>query len=476
VNVSPSGAGYVKVAGVAYAGPLSYSTSPTVELEAVPAAGYVFINWDGAVTGNDDNPTTVAMSCSKTVTANFLSEDATGTIGDSVWEDKDADGIRDGQDLGINGVVVNLYGSDDKLIKTTTTAGGGFYSFTDLEPGSYYLKFSYSIIGGYIFSPMDQGSNDQVDSDVNAKGISGIITLIYGQTDMSWDAGMYRPSILTYSIALSPGLQIISLPLVPRETRPQEALSDLDYSIVAMYLKSAASFRLYVKGYATEEGFIWKDGLGYWVEMNSPGTLTFSGTELDNESTTQLSYDVNTGWNLIGYKSTIPRIPGNYLARIQGKYDIVYGYGGGFFIVGPEGNDLMEPGQGYWIHMTSPGTIYPPLEQITENITIQQAHDIINAVPADPRLVILDVRTPTEFSSGHIAGAANLDVNSDVNSLTFTEDVNNLDKTKMYVVYCKAGTRSAKALNIMKNLGFREAYNMQGGIDGWKAAGFPTVP
>ena len=470
--VSPSNAGNVKVDGVIYTVPIQYATVATVGLEAVPAAGYIFVDWSGGVTGNA-NPTTVTMSCDRTVTANFLSEDATGTIGDSVWEDKDADGIRDGQDLGINGVVVNLYDSDHNFIKTTTTAGGGFYSFTDLEPGSYYLKFSYSIIGGYIFSPMDQGSNDQVDSDVNAKGITGIITLIYGQTDMSWDAGMYRPSILTYSIALSPGLQIISLPLVPRETRPQEALSDLDYSIVAMYLKSAASFRLYVKGYATEEGFIWKDGLGYWVEMNSPGTLTFSGTELDNESIAPLSYDVNTGWNLIGYKSTIPRIPGNYLASIQGKYDIVYGYGdGGFFIVGPEGHNLMEPGQGYWIHMTLPGTIYPPLEQTIENITVQQAHDMINAVPADPRLVILDVRTPTEFSSGHIANAANLDRYS----TTFTEDLNNLDKTKMYIVYCGVGGRSAYALNIMKNLGFREAYNMEGGITAWIAAGFSVVP
>jgi len=228
---------------------------------------------------------------------------------------------------------------------------------------------------------------------------------------------------------------------------------------------------LYVQGYAPEEGFIWKDGLGYWLEMNNPGTLTFSGTELDNESIGPLSYDVNTGWNLIGFKSTVPRQPEDYLASIDGKYDIIYGYGGGFFIVGPEGHDLMEPGQGYWIHMIEPGTIYPPLEQILEDITVQQAYDMINAIPANPGLVILDVRRQTEYDDGHIENSANLDYYS----TTFTEDLNNLDKTRMYIVYCKSGVRSANTLNIMDNLGFREAYNMEGGITDWIAAGFPIV-
>lgn len=470
MNVSPSGAGSVKVDGIVYTGPKSYEQYATVELEAVVNSGYIFVNWSGALSGSD-NPIDLVMSCSKTVTANFLSEDATGTIGNFVWEDKDADGVQDIGEPGINGVVVNLYDSDDDFIKTTTTAGGGFYSFTDLEPGSYYLIFIY-FIGGYTFSPMDQGSNDQIDSDADVKGRTGIIILAYGQTDLKWDAGMYRPNILTYSIPLSSGLQLISLPLVPKETQPEVALSGLDFSISAMYLKAAASFKLYVRDYTPEVGFVWEDGLGYWLEMNSPGTLTFSGTELDNESITSLSYDVNTGWNLIGFKSTVPRQPEDYFASIDGKYDIIYGYGGGgFFVVGSEGNDLMEPGQGYWIHMIEPGTIYPPLEQILENISVQQAYDMINAIPADPSLVILDVRTQTEYDDGHIENAAHLNYYSP----TFTVDLNNLDKTRTYIVYCKSGGRSANTLDIMENLGFREAYNMEGGITDWIVVGFPVV-
>lgn len=470
MNVSPLGAGSIEVDGVVYTGPKSYEQYTTVELEAVANTGYVFVNWSGGITGNN-NPENLTLNCSKSVIANFLSEDATGTIGNFIWEDKDADGIQDIGEPGINGVVVKLYDSDDNFINTTTTAGGGFYSFTDLEPGSYYLVFTH-YIGGYIFSPINQGSSDQVDSDVDIKGRTCIITLAYGQTDIKWDAGMYRPNILTYSIPLSSGLQLISLPLVPKETQPEVALSGLDFSVSAMYLKAAASFRLYVRDYTPEVGFVWEDGLGYWLEMNSAGTLTFSGTELNNESIGPVAYDVNTGWNLIGFKSTIPRQPEDYLASINGKYDIIYGYGeGGFFVVGPECYELIEPGRGYWIHMIEPGTIYPPLEQILENITTQQAYDMINTIPVDLRLVILDVRTQSEYDAGHIENAANLDYYSS----TFTQDLNNLDKTSMYIVYCRYGGRSANALNIMENLGFREAYNILGGINEWIASGFTVV-
>ena len=470
MNVSPSGAGHVKVNSVIYTGPIQFTLNDVVELEAVPATGYVFTNWSGALTGSS-NPIDLTMSCNKNVIANFLSDDATGTIGNLVWEDKDADGIQDIGEPGINGIVVNLYDSNNNFLSTKTTAGGGFYSFTDLEPGSFYLEFIH-YVGGYIFSPKDQGSNDQVDSDVDVKGYTSIITLTYGQTDMKWDAGIYLPNILTYSIPLSSGLQLISLPIVPKETQPQVALSGLDFIFTAMYKKSAASFMLYVKDYAPEGGFVWGDGLGYWIEMNSPGTLTFSGTELDNKSIGPLSYDVNTGWNLVGFKSTIPRQPEEYFASIDGKYDVIYGHANGsFFIPGTGGHELLEPGMGYWLNMTEPGIIYPPLEQIIANITVQQAYDIIYAIPANPRLVILDVRTQAEYDSGHIENAANLDYYSP----TFTQDINNLDKTRVYIIYCRSGGRPANALNIMKNLGFREAYNMLGGINGWIDAGFPVI-
>ena len=77
--------------------------------------------------------------------------------------------------------------------------------------------------------------------------------------------------------------------------------------------------------------------------------------------------------------------------------------------------------------------------------------------------VLLDVRTPEEFAAGHIPNAINLNYNAP----DFTEQVNKLDKSKTYLVYCKAGSRSAGAANIMSTNGFHTIYNLKGGIMAW---------
>jgi len=457
-----------------YTGSARFTQYSTVILEAVPAEGYEFSYWTGALTGNS-TPVNLIMNCSKQVTAQFSSLTAppsnSTSIGNFVWKDKDADGIQDTEESGIDGITVNLHDSADNFIKATTTSGGGFYSFNGLEPGSYYLKF-VEYAGGYIFSPANQGTNDQVDSNADLTGRTSIATLNHGETDMNWDAGMYRPTSLNYTLQLSSGLNLISLPLIPQETRPQVALDSLDFSVATMYEESAEIFRSYIKASPPEAGFLWKDGPGYWFNMNGAGTLTLSGSELDNETTTPLSYDVGEGWNLIGFKSTTPQWPTDYLESIEGKYNIIYGYAdGGFFAVGAQGHELMQPGQGYWIYMTEPGTIIPPLEQIIDNITTEEAHAMIYADPGNPGLVILDVRIQVEYDNEHIENVAHLDYYS----LTITEDLNNLDKTRTYIVYCRSAKRSGLTLDIMKDLGFRKVYNMLGGILQWIDDGYDVV-
>ena len=109
--------------------------------------------------------------------------------------------------------------------------------------------------------------------------------------------------------------------------------------------------------------------------------------------------------------------------------------------------------------------------QIIENITPQEAFTLIQNNQNNPDFVILDVRTPEEFADGHIENAINLDYYSE----TFRDDLNKLDKNKKYLIYCRSGNRSGKALNIMEELNFREVYNMVGGIIAWEAAELPTV-
>lgn len=85
--------------------------------------------------------------------------------------------------------------------------------------------------------------------------------------------------------------------------------------------------------------------------------------------------------------------------------------------------------------------------------------------------ILLDVRTPGEFASGHIKGALNIDWNGD----NFEEAVEKLDKNKPVFVYCLSGGRSGMAADVLKNMGFKEVYNLSGGLMKWRAEGLPLT-
>ena len=106
-----------------------------------------------------------------------------------------------------------------------------------------------------------------------------------------------------------------------------------------------------------------------------------------------------------------------------------------------------------------------------EDITPQEAFTLIQNNQNNPDFVIIDVRTRAEFVEEYIENAINIDFYSEA----FRDMLNNLDKNKTYLIYCRSGGRSGSALDIMAELNFREVYNILGGINQWKAEGFPTV-
>lgn len=79
--------------------------------------------------------------------------------------------------------------------------------------------------------------------------------------------------------------------------------------------------------------------------------------------------------------------------------------------------------------------------------------------------VILDVRTPEEVEEGRIPNAIHIDI---YRGQGFIQDVEKLDKTKNYYVYCRTGNRSGQACRLMENMGFEHAYNLMGGITEWE--------
>ncbi|MFT5755041.1 MAG: rhodanese-related sulfurtransferase [Flavobacterium sp.] len=82
---------------------------------------------------------------------------------------------------------------------------------------------------------------------------------------------------------------------------------------------------------------------------------------------------------------------------------------------------------------------------------------------------IVDVRTSDEYTEGHIVNAVNMDVTSD----DFESKIVSLDKEKPVMVYCKSGGRSAKAAAILRDNGFKQVYDLDGGMIGWNAASKP---
>jgi len=82
----------------------------------------------------------------------------------------------------------------------------------------------------------------------------------------------------------------------------------------------------------------------------------------------------------------------------------------------------------------------------------------------DNNAVVLDVRTLAEVEEGIIPNAIHIDI---YRGQGFIDELEKLDKTKNYYVYCRSGNRSRQACYLMNQLGFENAYNLIGGIMEW---------
>ncbi len=96
--------------------------------------------------------------------------------------------------------------------------------------------------------------------------------------------------------------------------------------------------------------------------------------------------------------------------------------------------------------------------------TILTADEFDKKLKASNGAQVLDVRTKGEYSENHLAGSFNADYN---NPRQFNERIRYLDKNKPVFVYCLAGGRSAEASKILNEQGFKEIYDLKGGIRSW---------
>jgi thioredoxin 1 len=105
--------------------------------------------------------------------------------------------------------------------------------------------------------------------------------------------------------------------------------------------------------------------------------------------------------------------------------------------------------------------------QILEQVDAVQFKELVK--PGEG--VILDVRTPQEYSRGHIEGSTLINISD----REFISKINLLQKDKPVYLYCLTGSRSSAAARYMAKMGFKELYNLQRGIMDWNRKGFPVV-
>jgi rhodanese-related sulfurtransferase len=105
------------------------------------------------------------------------------------------------------------------------------------------------------------------------------------------------------------------------------------------------------------------------------------------------------------------------------------------------------------------------------NITVEQAKTMIAENLNNPEFLLIDVRTPDEYKSGHIENSLLIDFKTD----DFKDKISKLDRSKKILLICRSGKRSGLAKSLMEDIGFTEVYNMIGGIIEWTQKGYTLI-
>ncbi|WP_298624811.1 SdrD B-like domain-containing protein, partial [uncultured Zoogloea sp.] len=145
--------------------------------------------------GGNPNSISVTLTPGQSSTGNDFVDERTAAIGDKVWLDTNANGVQDAGEAGVSGVTVKLLDSTGNVVSTTATDANGNYLFSSLAPGDYAIQVTAP--AGYVVTGKDQGGNDATDSDIDpTTGKTINTTLSAGETDLSWDAGIYKTASL----------------------------------------------------------------------------------------------------------------------------------------------------------------------------------------------------------------------------------------------------------------------------------------
>lgn len=204
----------------------SLSSNRNYYVEFVLPTGFVFSPQDQ---GNDDTKDSDANTITGKTIFTYMSsyeydrtwdagmyeepEPETASVGNFVWNDLNLNGEQDDGENGMSNITVGLYTCEGEWVANTTTNSTGFYEFTYLNPGSYYLVFTNP--SKYSFSEPEQGTDDAKDSDAGTNGNTKCFSLAPGEYNEVIDAGLYnKEEVPEFPTVALPMIAIIGIAFI----------------------------------------------------------------------------------------------------------------------------------------------------------------------------------------------------------------------------------------------------------------------
>ena len=186
-------------------------------------------------------------------------------------------------------------------------------------------------------------------SSIDYNNVTGDVGIGY-TTENPSDNAMFARLIPPIEIKIHSGWNLISLPWLNKSSKIEDALSSVNWSRAMIYEKGR--WFTYDKNRPSRYniGFPSVDNsYGIWVYMENNSTMFGPGTDIGNTNIT-----LHKGWNLVGYPSNTVRNVSTTLSGIAYSYIQTADENGN--IIELSGSDLMEPGKGYWIYVSSTQT------------------------------------------------------------------------------------------------------------------------
>jgi probable HAF family extracellular repeat protein len=333
---------------IIYEGSTSYSTSVYGINNNGTVVGWYSSN-GGQNYGFSFNGTTYAPINPFPATTTKSRAEGINDSGTIVGYYKDASGVTHGFSYsGENYTTINYPGASGTQALGINNGNVIVGMYTD-SAGTH--GFSYS--GGNYTAINYPGASATEATGINN---SGVIVGTYEDA-----SGNYHGFMATPAAGLASGWNLISLPAQPASTAIATVLSGLAGSYEVVWAYPNQAWKVYDPNDTAGSTLTsMQAGIGYWIKMTSPGTLSVTGGAVPS------SLSLLSGWNLVGYNGTSCGAPSTALSSLGGALQVSWGYPGGVWLYYDPANSgsssltQLCPGAGYWIYVNQAGAWTPP--------------------------------------------------------------------------------------------------------------------